>query len=121
MNDAITEAEEQLVNAMKNGDCRRLDRMLHDKLLFTDHNGQVVDKATDMQMHRSGKLAIDRMDTGERLVVSLGSVSIVSVRAQVGGRYDGIPFGGDFRYTRVWKMMDGRLQVIAGSCVAMAQ
>lgn len=120
MNDVIREAEEQLASAMKGGDVHRLDRLLYDKLVFTNHNGQVITKAGDMEMHRSGKLAIDRMHTSEHLAVSTGSVSIVSVRTQIEGRYGGTPFSGDLRYTRVWKMIDGRLQVIAASCVAIA-
>jgi ketosteroid isomerase-like protein len=46
----------------------------------------------------------------------MGDIAIVVTRSNLAGTYDGQPFSGDFRYTRVWRQMGSGWQIVAGHC-----
>jgi len=55
-----------------------------------------------MRMH---KVALTRLDLGERQVKLIGSIAIVTSRAEVEGTNDGAPVKGTYRYTRVYQRL----------------
>jgi ketosteroid isomerase-like protein len=54
---------------------------------------------------RNHKLMLTRLDLGEMQVKMVGSIAIVTSRAQVEGTNDGVPVKGTFRYTRVYQRL----------------
>jgi hypothetical protein len=100
--DPILAREEELRRAQLAGDAAALDRLLDDALVFTALDGAVVGKADDLALHRSGRLRVTRMDPGDRHVLRLGTVVVVSVRMEAAATIDGVEVGGPPRYTRVW-------------------
>jgi ketosteroid isomerase-like protein len=97
-------------------DVTALNELLAENLVFTNHLGQRLGKADDISAHASGALTILKLETSEQHItfVNGGDVAIVSVRAQIVGRYAGQPAGGDFRFTRVWARTAGKKwQVVA--------
>jgi hypothetical protein len=114
MNDPILAREEELRQAQLSGDVAALDRLLDDELVFTTLNGGVVGKADDLALHRSGVFQITRMDPGERHVLRLGPVVVVSVRMEASARIDGAEVSGPLRYTRVWCERPDGWRVVAG-------
>lgn len=124
MNDAhlnaVVELEEQLERAMRASDVQALDELLADDLLFTNHQGMVVTKQEDLDVHRSGLLKLDSIVASDRRIRLLGPVAIVAVRVQLAGRYANDSFEGAFRYTRVWALQGARWRIVAAHASAVA-
>src|ERR1044072_7364557 len=100
--DPILAVEHELREAMLAGDVATLDRLLDDDLMFVSHLGEVVGKAQDLEMHRSGRLRITSMTPSDRRIQRLGETTVVSVRMHTTAIVDGTPVEQTFRYTRVW-------------------
>lgn len=114
---SIEACEERLQKAMTESDVAVLDELISPELIFTNHLGQVVSKADDLDAHRARLLKIDGMMPSERRIMVLSdSVAVVSVLMRISGSYMETPVGGAFRYTRVWaKSADnGTWQIAAG-------
>ena len=118
--DEIDDHEERLRAAMLASDADALDGLLADDLVFTDHQGRLLTKADDLAAHRSGLLKLQEILVVDRRTRPLSSGWIVAVRVSLAGTYEGIPFTGDFRYTRVWSEAEGRMRVAAAHCSAVA-
>jgi hypothetical protein len=118
--DLLSALEERLRQAMLAGDADSLDRLIADGLVFTTQTGEVMGKAADLAAHRSGLLRLTRLDPSDRRTVTQPESAVVSVQMDVAGTYGGELFFGLFRYTRVWALMDGRWQVVAGHVSAVA-
>lgn len=116
----VVELEERLALAMRSSDVAALDELLADDLLFTNHQGLVVTKQQDLDVHRSGLLKLESLAASDRRIRWLDSVAIVSVRVQLAGRYADQPFEGTFRYTRVWALQGGRGQIVAAHAGVVA-
>ena len=117
---AVLEREEQLLRAMMDSDVPALDDLISDGLVFTNHLGEMVDKADDLSAHRAGLLKIDGMMPSDcRVLVLSEGVAVVSVLMRISGSYMEKPVGGAFRYTRVWnRNADGVWKIVAGhSCI----
>ncbi len=121
MNDFIIQAERQLIAAILESNVDVLDNLLYDKIIFTNQMGQLIDKQTDMQMHRTGILKVIEMNVREQLIHQVENVAIVSAQIEVSGYYNKNQFIGQFRYTRIWKRFEDGLKVIAATCVAIPE
>lgn len=108
-------AEKQLLSAMKTADLALLDELLHDDLLFMLPGGQTITKQQDLDVYRSGEFVIDEIDSVIEQVSIVGSNAVVTLTNEIRGSYQNNPFAGKFKYIRVWKDSNDRLQVIAGS------
>ena len=106
--------EEALLSAMLSGNVEALDALLADELLFTDHTGRIVDKATDLEAHRSGMIKIDELKPSEQVIRDYGNVVYVSVLLSISGTFAGQPASGNFRFSRIWKCTGNSWQVVAG-------
>jgi Domain of unknown function (DUF4440) len=119
MTDPVLAGEEALRQGQLTGDVAALDRVLDDRLVFTALGGRVVGKSDDLALHRSGRLRVTRMNPGERHVVRLGTVVVVSVRIEVAAVVDGVDASGPLRYTRAWHEGPGGWRVFAGHMSAV--
>lgn len=113
---AINAMEAQLRQAMLTADIDALDALLAPDMIFVDVQGRVLDKAADLAIHQSGLLQLDQLDFAETDVRPMGDVAVVVTRSSLRGSYQGKAFGGDFRYTRVWRRSVGAWRVAAGHC-----
>ncbi|WP_284661582.1 nuclear transport factor 2 family protein [Myxococcus sp. SDU36] len=112
-------AEEALRQAMLLSDVAALDALLSDDLLFVSHAGQILDKDADLEAHRSGALRLTRVDFTDPHFRYLSAGAVVVVHAALSGEFQGAPFEGNFRYTRVWQVVDDAPQVVAAQCTAV--
>jgi ketosteroid isomerase-like protein len=110
----IEALEARFIEAMKTSNVDELQELLSDDLIFTNQNGHLVNKADDLNMHRSGKLEIYSLETSAQIITVFDDVAVVSVVQDLGGAFDGHTYAGIFRYTRVWKLTDSKWQVITG-------
>ena len=104
---------------MLKSDVQQLDALISDELIFTDHTGRLLDKATDLEAHRSGTLKIDSLESSEQHIKIYKDTAVVSVLVNIGGSYATQPFKGNLRFTRVWMNRDHSWKVVAAHSVAV--
>ena len=59
------------------------------------------------------------MGTSSQRNAQIGEDVVVTMSSKIKGKMHEQNFEGNLRYLRVWKMFEGQLKVIAGSCVAV--
>jgi hypothetical protein len=119
LTEQILEIENQLREAMKKSDVEILEQLLHDDLLFVLPSGEVITKKTDLETHQSGNLVLEEITSSIDSIKQIDENVVVTLSSKLKGKMLEQNFEGNFRYLRVWKMFDGQLKVIAGSCVAV--
>lgn len=117
----IIELEDRLQQAMLQSNVAELDALIAPELLFTNHFGQLVTKAEDLESHRSGALKFTALTPSDRQIQCHESFAIVSVLMHLQGTYNAAEFDQTIRFTRVWATSSiGLLQIVAGhTSVAM--
>lgn len=115
----IATHESELRRAMLASDVAALDRLVDDTLVFTMPGGAVVDKASDLDAHRSGRIRLTKLEASDERIAIHGSVAVVNVLIELAGAFDGVAFGGPFRYTRVWVERPEGWRVVAGHVCAV--
>jgi ketosteroid isomerase-like protein len=119
--------EQRLIEAVKVSDVKTIRNMLHDDLLFLVPSGDIITKQMDLASHEAGNMIVERLDTsdyethmhGDTAVVSLIIDTLGSIKMETQGKSFDQRMEGKFRYLRIWKHLDGRLQVISGSCIPL--
>jgi ketosteroid isomerase-like protein len=112
--DQIVEMEKVLLHAMLKSDIKVLDFIIADDLIFTDHTSHVMDKASDLEAHRTGSVKIEALEPSERIIKTYGNTAIVSVLMKIRGKYMDQSFQGSNRYTRVWVNINNSWKIVAG-------
>src|SRR5271156_1937365 len=97
--------EEQWRQAQLAGDVATMDKLLSDDYIGISVTGQVNTKMQQLDRMRSHKFALTKLELGEMQVKLVGSIAIVTSRAEVEGTNDGVPIQGTFRYTRVYQRL----------------
>ena len=114
MNSEILKLEEQLRLAMCYSDIAALDNLISELLIFTNHLGQVISKAEDLESHRNKIFEINTILLSNIKVLELGNSAVVTTQAEISGSYNGAPASGKFRFTRVWTNIEGSWKVASG-------
>ncbi|CAL2085835.1 nuclear transport factor 2 family protein [Tenacibaculum sp. 190524A02b] len=112
---SIVKMELEILNAMQQCDTEKLDKLLHDQLLFTIPNEQTIDKKTDLEVYQSGNMNISKMSASEQQINLIDDTAIVSVVIDMEGSYFNHSLNGKYKVLRVWKYYNNQWQVIAGS------
>ncbi len=115
----IIEKEKELLESLKNSNVEKIDELLHDELLFIIPNGQTITKSIDLEAYRTGNMIVNSILSSEQLISIVDDTAIVSVRIELEGKYYEQLINGSFRYLRVWKFVNSKLKVIAGSCIPL--
>jgi ketosteroid isomerase-like protein len=97
--------EEQWRAAQLAGDVTTMDKLLSDDYIGISITGQVNTKMQQLDRMRMHKVVLSKLNLGERQVKLIGSIAIVTSRAEVEGTNDGVPILGTFRYTRVYQRL----------------
>jgi ketosteroid isomerase-like protein len=97
--------EEQWRQAQLGGDVTTMDKLLSDDYIGISMTGQVNTKTQQLDRMRMHKIALTKLDLGERQVKLIGSIAIVTSRAEVEGTNDGAAIKGTYRYTRVYQRL----------------
>jgi ketosteroid isomerase-like protein len=97
--------EEQWRQAQLAGDVAAMDKLLSDDYIGISMTGQVNTKMQQLDRMRMHKISLTRLDLLERQVKLIGSIAIVTSRAEVEGTNDGAPVKGTYRYTRVYQRL----------------
>jgi len=97
--------EEQWRDAQLRGDVAAMDKLLSDDYIGISITGQVNTKEQQLDRMRLHKVALTKLDIGERQVKLIGSIAIVTSRAEVEGTNEGASVKGTYRYTRVYQRL----------------
>jgi len=97
--------EEQWRQAQLSGDVATMDKLLSDDYIGISMTGQVNTKLQQLDRMRTHKVILTKLDLGEMQVKLIGSIAIVTSRAQVEGTNDGMAVQGTYRYTRVYQRL----------------
>ena len=116
----IRECEARLYAAMSASDLSELDKLIADDLLFLGPTGELVTKAMDLEVHRTGAMqfhefvpkALEMQVLSEDFVLALAKIFL-------SGTYLENDFSGDYRYLRVWRKAEDGWQIVGGSAIAM--
>lgn len=119
--DSLLACEAALRTAQLEGDVAALERLLDDALVFTGSDGAVYGKTEDLDAHRRGWVRITRLEPSEERVERYGGVAVVSVRMEMAGSWQGVPFEGPFRYMRVWRRTGDGWRIVAGHVSAVVR
>ncbi len=112
----ILECEKRLLEAMKNGDFKVLDELLHENLIFNIPTGQTITKSMDIENYKSGMMKVSEILATDQMIKSIDDETFtVAVTIYLNGKYSNQIIDGKFRYLRVWKLFNNSWKVIAGS------
>ena len=101
----IEALEEQWRAAALANDLATIESLLSDDYVGISWNGDVNTKAMQIDRMRTLSTVISRLDSVESKIKLLANVAIVTGRADVRGRSNGIDMVGVFRYTRVYQRL----------------
>jgi ketosteroid isomerase-like protein len=101
----VEELEQQWRTAQLAGDVVTMDKLLSEDYIGISMNGQVNTKAQQLERISTRRVAITKMDLSEMKVKLIGSIAIVTSRAQVEGTSDNVSVKGNYRYTRVYQRL----------------
>ncbi len=101
----ITDLEQQWRTATLSGDLATMDRLLSDDYVGISWTGQINTKASQINRLRTHSLVFRKLDLSDMKVKMIGSVAIVTCRAQVEGINDGVDIDGAFLYTRIYQRL----------------
>ena len=118
--ESLRAAEAALRQAQLESDVDVLDRLIDDTLVFTGPDGALYGKRDDLDAHRSGMIRITRLEPSEERVLRFGEIAVVVVRMEMVGTFNGVPFAGPSRYTRVWCARPDGWRIVAGHVSAVS-
>jgi ketosteroid isomerase-like protein len=116
---AIEQLEAELAQAMLNNDLKTLDRLLSDDLIFTGPDGNTIDKAQDLALHRSGDTLLTTYEMERLLIRIYGSIAITDVKVRLAGSFKSESFEGLYQYLRIYLNQHDRWQIIGGQVTAI--
>ncbi|MEO1383296.1 MAG: nuclear transport factor 2 family protein [Bacteroidota bacterium] len=113
----IRQQEARLREAMLLADVLTLDELIHDQLTFLLPSGHLISKETDLHNYRRGYIFLSEIIHEDLEIQVHAETAIVTVMAKLKGLFQNEAFEGRFRYLRVWKYVEGKWQILAGSSV----
>jgi ketosteroid isomerase-like protein len=97
--------EEEWRQAQLSGDVAAMDKLLSDDYIGISLTGKVVTKMQQLDHMRSHRFVMTKLQLGDLQIKLVGSIAIVTSRADVEGTNEGMPVQGTFRYTRVYQRL----------------
>ena len=89
-----------------------------DELAFTLPDGTSIGKRDDLDSHRTGATRFERLTERSRSTIEHdeGATTVTAVDAVI--HWNGDRIEASLTYTRSWRIIDGRWQVVSGSAAA---
>ncbi|MFH8387347.1 nuclear transport factor 2 family protein [Kitasatospora sp. NPDC018058] len=95
-------AERRLQAAQLAADADALDALLNDRLVFTGPDGALYGKNDDLEIQKSGRQHLARVDEEDLAVLVVGTTGITWFLGTLAGTFEGQEFTARLRYTRTW-------------------
>lgn len=116
---SIEELENQLLDAMLNANVETLNRLIHPDLLFNSAMGQTITKEMDLESYRSGLMIVNSITASHQQINIIEDTAVVALTIDINAKYGVQDISGKVRFLRVWKKIESRYQIIAGSSVIL--
>ncbi|MFE9423612.1 nuclear transport factor 2 family protein [Kitasatospora sp. NPDC006697] len=118
--EGLRAADRRLQAAQLAADAEGLEPLLDDRLVFTGPDGSQFGKGADLELQRSGRQRLTRLEEEELAVLVTGATGVSWFLGTVAGSLDGQEFAARVRYTRTWvHTADHGWRVIAAHCGAV--
>jgi ketosteroid isomerase-like protein len=111
--------EQELREAMQTRDIFALDTLLHDDLVFVNHEGSYVTKEMDLEAHRTLAVRFTKVSCSDLQIKPTKDGAVTISKVHLEGQEGEAKIEGDFIYTRVWQLIGEEHQVIAGHCTKL--
>ena len=73
----------------------------------------------DLETYSSGNMKINEIASSEQEINLIGDNAIVSIVIDMKGMYFDYSLDGKYKITRVWKLLNSKWKVIAGSSIKL--
>jgi len=106
----------------KSGDIGALNRTLADEYTYTSRDGEISNKAEDLESYKTNQIKIESAELLEQNVRIIDNNAAVETgKIRYIGTNAGKPFDITKRYTTTWAFYDGRWQITADHTSAVKQ
>ncbi|MFP7492262.1 nuclear transport factor 2 family protein [Terribacillus saccharophilus] len=111
--------EKEIREAMQTRDIFLLDTLIHDDLVFVNHEGMYLTKEMDLEAHRTLAVRFTEVSCKDLQIKPTKDGAVTISRIHLMGQAGDEKIDGDFIYTRVWQLMGDQYQIIAGHCTKL--
>lgn len=106
----------------RSGDIAALNRLLADEYTYTSRDGEISNKAEDLESYKTNQIKIESAELLEQNVRIIdNSTAVETGKIRYVGTNAGKPFDITKRYTTTWVFSDGRWQIAADHTSAVKQ
>lgn len=98
----LRSAERRLQAAQLAADAEALNALLDERLVFTGPDGSLYGKNDDLELQKSGRQRLARVEEEDLAVLVAGTTGVTWFLGTVAGALDGQEFTARLRYTRTW-------------------
>ena len=117
----VLKLEEELGAAILRSDTAKLGHILADEWEVIIPTGEVWTKETALMLLKTGILAVESGENSDVKVRVYGDTAVVTGRGISKGKYKGVDYSSDERWTDVFVKKDGRWQCVASHSTRIAQ
>lgn len=107
----LTKIKAQWSEAEKNRDIPYLDQLWADDAVFGTSLGTVLNKPQLIELIKGTDRTVDELKSDNIQVRVYGNTAIMTDHTVMRGTYKGAPFGGDYRYVRIFVKEGGKWRV----------
>ena len=107
----LTKIKAQWSDAEKNRDIPYLDKLWADDAVFGTSLGTVLNKQQLIELIQGTDRTVDELKSDNIEVRVYGNTAIMTDHTVMRGTYKGAPFGGDYRYVRIFVKEGGKWRV----------
>lgn len=117
---SIDDAEDVLLDAMRASDLDTLDTLIAEELTFTLPDGTTIGKLDDLESHRTGATRFEHITVRSRSSTEHDSAGETQTAVDAVIVWNGDRIDAALTYSRSWRIIDGRWQVVSGVAVLTA-
>lgn len=110
----IKRLRDQWIEAEETKDIPFLEQLLADDVVIGNSQGQLLNKTQFLNRMRSPERTLKILNTRNVEVRLYGAVAILTEQVTIDGLDNGHPFGGEFRFIRIFAREHGRWRVVLG-------
>ena len=103
----VRRLEEERVQAIRTNDADTLNRIQAENYLAVDPLGEIITKAQDQAVVRSGMITFDSIETDQLTFRTFGQTIIIVGFMAWQGRFQNFDISGQFRYSAVYARKQG--------------
>jgi ketosteroid isomerase-like protein len=108
----ILALREHWLEAEETKDIPYMQQLIADECVIGNSQGQVLNKSQFLDRMRDPERILKVSNTRDLSVKQYGTVAIQTERVTIDGTDHGQPFGGEFRFVRIFAMQEGHWKVV---------